>query len=165
MQVGRQRTADMQAGRRIRLACVVLGVFCCLIALLAVWQELESRERSPGAMDYLLMAEAELPADPLGIVSQDIELIGVSDDGKVVGYATKYNATQTMQEIDKAMCAHGWVTLETDAQSIASYVWTGESTGTGEAQGQVEPKRTPGASVLFLCSTRDGGSSVVAELL
>jgi hypothetical protein len=153
----------------------VLAALCCLIALLAVQQELESRTRSPGAVDYLFATDAALLADPLGIASQDLELVGVSVDGKVVGYATQHDATQTMRVIDEAMCARGWALLETDAQSVASYVWHREPTKSSETSaqeasvsavsGQAGQNRIPSASVLFICSARDGGSSVVAELL
>jgi hypothetical protein len=153
----------------MRLVCAVFGVFCALIALLVVQQELESRERAPGTIDYLLAEDTELPDDPLSIASRDIEFVGISDDGKVVGYATEHDAVRTMKDIDEAMRARGWMALETDAQSIASYVWQGELAGMGEALEQTLKQegrtRTVGASVLFICSAWDGGSSVVAELL
>jgi hypothetical protein len=150
----------------VRLALATLGAFCCLLALLTVQQNLEFRERAPGAVDYLLAADTQLPSDPLGIACLDIELVGVSSDGRVVGYAMGCDVAQAMYEVDAAMRACGWVALETATQGIASYVWQG---GLVQAQDVPAPgaptTRVQGASVLLIYSARDSGSSVVAEFL
>ncbi|MDR2105943.1 MAG: hypothetical protein LBP24_00870 [Coriobacteriales bacterium] len=155
--------------RQIRLALATLGVFCCFLVFLAVQQNREFRERAPGAMDYLFATDAQLPNDPLGIACQDIELVGVSSDGRVVGYATEYDVAQTRCEVDAAMRARGWMALEPAAQGIAGYVWQGASMQARDAFGQgvsaQAPTPAPGASVMLIYSVRDGGSSIVAELL
>jgi hypothetical protein len=139
-----------------------------------VQQALERREESPGALDYLLSADTGGGIDPLGISSSSLELVGVSSDGKVVGYATDEDVAQTMRELDRAMCARGWATLEMDTRGISSYVWQGDTvdasaeavwSSAGSGGVSTELARTPGAYVLFVCNARSGGSSVVAELL
>jgi hypothetical protein len=153
----------------VRLALATLGVFCCLLVLLAVQQNQEFRERAPGAVDYLLAAGAQLPDDPLGIACQSIELVGVSSDGRVVGYAMECDVAQARYEVDAAMRAGGWMALGTATQGIASYVWQGASMQAQDAFGQgaptQAPARAPGALVMLIYSARDGGSSVVAEFL
>jgi hypothetical protein len=139
-----------------------------------IQQALEQREESPGTLDYLLAADVGGVTDPLGISSSDLELVGVSDDGKVVGYATDDDVAQTMMTLDRAMRTRGWLVLEMDTRGISSYVWQGDAadapsgaaqTSVESTRGSVGSARASGAYVLFVCSARSGGSSVVAELL
>jgi X-X-X-Leu-X-X-Gly heptad repeat protein len=204
--------------QRMRLALAILVVFCGVLVLLAVQQNREYHEEVPSAFDYLLDADSNMPDDPLGISSPDLELLGVSDDGAIVGYATDGDISQTIALLDQAMSARGWSLLEMDTRGVVSYVWRGEeirdadevvrsveksaqgtnelAQGTNEmAQGSGDAARlapqdvprdagivprdagmmTQGTSevtqrgseayVLFICSARSGGSSVVAQLL
>jgi hypothetical protein len=170
----RRKDVQVPQKRRVRLSFLVLGTFGCLIVFLMAQQTLEQREGSSGVLDYLLAADDSGAVDPLGISSSRLELVGVSNDGKVVGYATDDDVAQTMMTLDRAMRARGWLVLEMDTQGISSYVWQGYATdasagtaqaSTGSARGTDGLTRTPGAYVLFVCNARSGGSSVVAELL
>jgi hypothetical protein len=150
----------------VRLALAVLVAFCSAMAFLAVQQEAQRHAAAPSALGYLLGAAQDKGADgkghadgegsssddPLNIASERLELIGVAQQGAVVGYATNVDVTQTMLEIDRAMTAQGWAVFEMSSQGISSYVRQDEASG------------SPWAYVLFICSERGSGSSVVAEL-
>jgi hypothetical protein len=163
--------------RRLRTALVLTAAFVCLFALLSVQQSLELNAAAPGTLDYLAAVDEPMPSDPLNIASQSLELVGVSDDGMIVGYATDCAVPQAMAEIDKAMRAKGWSVLGMSAEGISSYVWQGDTTrassvppkqgGAPVSQMSQTPQvsQTTGTYVMFVCSERDGGSSVVAEFL
>jgi roadblock/LC7 domain-containing protein len=131
------------------LFLLLLAAFGGFLVLLAVQQNREYHEGAPDTFDYLLNASTDMPVDPLGISTQGLELVGVSDDGTVVGYASESDVAQTVAVLDQAMCARGWSMLEMDVRGVSSYVGQGES----------------GAYVLFTCSARNGGASIVAQLL
>jgi hypothetical protein len=164
-------------GRRLHTAFAVCAAFVCLLVLLSVQQGLELNAATPSALDYLAVEGEPLVEDPLGIASQNLELVGVSDNGMIVGYATDCAVSQTMVEIDKAMRSRGWSTLGMSTEGISSYVWQEKATQTppvpqspgGAPVSQMsqipEASQSTGTYVLFVCSERDGGSSVVAELL
>jgi hypothetical protein len=132
--------------QRTRLVLMVLGAFACLLALLAVQQNLEYRDKTPDALAYLLKDDTAMLHDPLSIASQNLELLGVSDDEAIIGYAARSDVSQTMIEIDRAMSAQGWLVLEMSSQGISSYV-------------------RQDSCVLFVCTAQNDGTSVVAELL
>jgi hypothetical protein len=138
---------------------MTLGAFVCLLAFLAIQQAVTYRENAPSALSYLMDSGNNMPDDPLGIASRDMELVGVSRNGMVVGYATESDIPQSMMTIDRAMRAKGWSVLEMNAQGISSYVRQGED---------VSAPQSPALActcVLFICTERNGGSSIVAELL
>jgi hypothetical protein len=109
-----------------------------------------------------------MAVDPLGIASQNFELVGVSDDGMIVGYATDRTVPQTMAEIDRVMRAKGWSALGMNAEGVSSYVWRREEArvpSVSQTQEKAPVSQIMGTFVMFVCSERDGGSSVVAEFL
>ncbi|MDR1185360.1 MAG: hypothetical protein LBK67_11285 [Coriobacteriales bacterium] len=172
-----QVKGGMLQRRRLRTALALVAAFVCLFTLLSVQQDLELSAATPSALDYLVTVNEPRAEDPLGITSQNLELVGVSGDGMIIGYATEYTVSQTMAEIDRAMRAKGWSTLEMSAEGISSYVWQGEAAqvpSASQMQGGASVSQMPqaflapqttGAYVMFVCSERDGGSSVVAEFL
>jgi hypothetical protein len=172
--------------RRIRVACAVTVAFVCLFVILAVQQNQAYRTTTIGALEYLASASASLPEDPLGISSPSLELVGVSASGMVVGYAAEGAVAQTMVEVDRTMRAKGWSVLGMSTEGISSYVWQGElhqrasdSARRGASESSSSSEELPpvgvfsssgaspsaGAYVLFICSERDGGVTLVAELL
>jgi hypothetical protein len=170
---------SMLQRRRQRTALALAIAFVGLFVLLSVQQSRELDAATPSTLGYLMTADEPLAADPLDIASQSLELVGVSSDGMIVGYATDCTVAQTMAKIDKAMCAKGWSALGMSAEGVSSYIWQGEtvqapsmSPAQGEAGAPVpqlsqgpQTSQTTRAYVLFVCSERDGGSSVVAEFL
>ncbi|MDR1082819.1 MAG: hypothetical protein LBL27_03000 [Coriobacteriales bacterium] len=159
--VRRQKRCGMWR-RRAFFACAVLGIFGAFLVILVVQQNVEAREKTTHAVDYLLDDDKtmSMSEDPLGIASRNLELVGVSNDGMVVGYAAESDVAETMMELDRAMRERGWLALGMDTQGSSSYVWQGESEQVSKGGA-----RTQGAYVLFICSARSTGSSVVAELL
>jgi hypothetical protein len=158
---------------------VALGfliAFGLLLVLLATQQAFEERAKAPDVLDYLLAGEgpadvgaaasaegsADIGAqagaakgseDPLGIASAGLRLVGVAQDGAVVGYVGEAELVEVMRGLDCAMRAQGWTALAADTPGILSY------TRQEAAEG------IPWTYVMFLCSERGRGISVVAELL
>jgi hypothetical protein len=153
---------------RVQVALAVSVAFACLFAFLFLQQSFERSAPEGGAFEYLVGEATPAFADPLGISSQSLELVGVSHDGMVVGYATDGTVAQAMAEIDRAMRMKGWSTLAMSIEGTSSYIWQEEIASGAQVSPDtplLQPGRTPCAYVLFICSERDGGSSVVAELL
>ncbi|MDR1013573.1 MAG: hypothetical protein LBL86_01150 [Coriobacteriales bacterium] len=148
----------------MRPVLAFLAAFGALLVLLAVQQGLERCERAPGAFDFLLASGLDGGAesgagdsggldDPLGLLPAGFEIVGIAQEGAVVGYAAEGDVSQTLLCLDGVMRSQGWEALEMNAQGIASYVRKDMSAD------------LPWVYVLFVCSECGEGTSVVAELL
>jgi hypothetical protein len=166
--------------QRVCTALIVSAVFVFLLVFLAIQQSLERSAAAPNALSYLVTESEPIAADPLGIASESLELVGVSSDGLVIGYATDGTVAQTMVEVDQAMRVRGWLAIEMNTDGISSYVWQGgvaqetstqqmaqetQESSISQTSQMVGVSQGARAYVMFICNERDGGSSVVAELL
>ncbi|MCL1847614.1 MAG: hypothetical protein FWF91_06600 [Coriobacteriia bacterium] len=103
---------------------------CLLLALMGVW---ERASRTMSATEYLLAGEVDSQVDPLRLTERlaGLELVGVSDDGAVIGYASELSWSQVAVLLKSALEADGWILVDDSGQGILSFQHDGLGTVVG----------------------------------
>ncbi|MDR3052501.1 MAG: hypothetical protein LBU48_01390 [Coriobacteriales bacterium] len=145
--------------KRARIACVTLAAFICILVALGVQSCYEQTQKAPGPLAYLMLKGAGEKEDPLQIAGaqagedRGLELLGVSQDRRTIGYSSAASLAETAMLIDQGLRAQGWLPVDSSKGSAMSFI-------------RSEPDELASASsLLVFCTERPDGTSVVVELL
>jgi len=159
--------------RRMRVAGTTVAVFICAFLVLVAFDFRGNPANSPGFSQHLFAETFEVQDDPLNLVNRitGFELIGVSEDGRVIGYASDMPWQQSSVLLTMILQVDGWVLLDNNGQGLLSFqrdvtgaeVATGATSATG-ATGATGATNTTGTTCLFIqCLSSGQGSSIVIQ--
>lgn len=146
------RKAPDAQRRRLRVAVVTTVFFALGFLLLGLLSLYENEADTTDASEYLLSG-TELPEeDPLSLTDSlaGLELVGISEDGSIVGYTSEQSATELCQSLKDVLRPDGWSTDDANGQGVLSF-YRAASDGAGEA------------TLLVECLSVGQGSSLVIK--
>ncbi|MDR3037189.1 MAG: hypothetical protein LBU31_02100 [Coriobacteriales bacterium] len=137
----------------MRVAVLMLAVVGGGLMLLGFQSLAENTVETTTATEYLLTDDTTELADPLSLAGGSdgiFELVGVSGDGTVIGYASTEPVVQTCLRLKDALGADGWLLDSDNTQGVLSFYRT-------------EVGASFGSSLFVQCVAVGQGSSLVVK--
>ena len=145
-----KQSAETTQQKRLRVAGITVAAFICMLLLLGLEERLD--KKSQAAVDPVAQYtnDYRTGGDPLCLVGRvaTLELVGVSDDGSVIGYASNLDARSCVMHITGALRADGWILFDDNQEGLLSFY-------------RVTKSETESSTLFIQCVAVGHGSSIV----
>jgi hypothetical protein len=139
--------------RHRRPIAVTFALIALLLLILGAASCAADKNGHISGIDYLTQPDITQESCPLGLAGPQFELVGIANDGRVLGYYSSLELWDAALTVDGLLSARGWVACAGDEQGIISYTRAG-----------VMPTGAP-TYALVVYGAQGGGTSVVVELM
>lgn len=115
--------------RRTKVAIVTIVVLSLGLLFLGFWSAHEHTVEEVSVRDYLSDTAAQPQYDPLSLLDSGFELTGISQDGRVIGYATDVSVGEAAVRMKDVLQSQGWVLASDTNQGILTFEGQGDKVG------------------------------------
>ena len=155
LQAGTRSTkqfAGITQQKRLRVAGITVVAFICMLLLLGLQERLDKKAQTTAGPVAQYTNDYSTGGDPLCLVGRvaTLELVGVSDDGLVIGYASDLDARLCVMHITGALRADGWILFDDNQEGLLSFY-------------RVTKSETESSTLFIQCIAVGHGSSIVVN--
>ena len=115
--------------RRLRTAGITVVAFICMLLLLSLEERLDEKAKANTKPVAQYVIDSNTSEDPLSLVNRvaTLELVGVSNDGSVIGYASDLPVQFCVLQMTIVLETDGWILFDDNKEGLLSFYRTAKS--------------------------------------